>query len=69
LSEWDEKAEEAEMRLTDAFEIWLGRRTRAELEQIVRLIWKTPSLRLWFLPYQEILRIRDELMKRAGETG
>ena len=52
---WVKERERSEVRLTKAFERWLAKQPRERLEEIVRSIWKTHSLRLWLLPYQEIL--------------
>jgi len=66
---WKKQIEEAERQLTEAFEVWLKGKSRAELEDIIRSIWKCYSLRMVVLPYQEILEARRKMYGKRGEKG
>jgi hypothetical protein len=48
--------EEAERRLSEAFEKWLEKQTPARLKEIIRDIWYNyKGARMFLLPYEEIL--------------
>jgi hypothetical protein len=48
--------DECERRLTEAFERWLAKQSRENLECVIRKIWYQQSwLRIVALPYHEIV--------------
>jgi len=61
--EWLDKQKKAEEELTKAFENWLAKQSVEDLRQLARRIWRNYSLRLWLLPYGEILEEKRRLSK------
>ena len=61
------RIEEAEKRLSQAFEKWLKRQSRSRLKEIIRDIWYNyKGARMFLLPYEEILMER-KANEEAGE--
>jgi len=62
--EWRIRIEKAERELTLKFEKWLSKQSEERLRELIRELWEVPSLRLAFLPYDEILREETAKKKR-----
>jgi hypothetical protein len=57
MENYKELVEEAEKRLSVAFEEWLSKQSEERLKWIIRNIWyHTGILRISLLPYDEILK-------------
>jgi hypothetical protein len=56
LEDYRKLVEESESKLTEAFEKWLAKQSKEDLENIIRKIWEQKNLiRILALPYDEIL--------------